>query len=381
MGDAYVVGAVRTPVGKRNGALSDVHPVDLAAHVLRELSRRARFDPAVVDDVIFGCVSQIGAQSFNIGRGAVLAAGWPESVPGTVVDRQCGSSLQSLHFAAQGVMSGTQDLVVAGGVEVMSLVPLMSSTTVGTQNGLGDPWQAKGFRDRYEAEVSQFLGACLMARRFSLSREDMDGFALRSHHRALAAWERGDFDAEVAPVNGLDRDEGPRADTSAEKLAQLKPLEGYPELTAGIASQISDGAAAIGVASASAVERYGLTPLARIVDLVVVGADPIEMLSGPIPATQRLLERNGLSIDEIALFEINEAFAPVVLGWAKATGASLERTNVNGGAIALGHPLGATGAKLCTTLVHSLRRSKDRYGLIAICEGGGTANATLLERV
>ena len=381
MGEAYVVGAVRTPVGKRNGALKDVHPVDLAAHVLKELSRRSGFDPADVDDVILGCVSQVGAQSFNIGRGAVLAAGWPESVPGTVVDRQCGSSLQSLHFAAQGVMSGTQDLVVAGGVEVMSMVPLMSSTTVGAENGLGDPWQAQGFRARYQSEVSQFLGACMMTRRFSLSREEMDGFALESHRRAIAAWERGDFDAEVAPINGLARDEGPRADTSAEKLASLKPLEGYPELTAGIASQISDGAAAVAVASPTAVERYGLTPLARIVDLVVVGSDPIEMLSGPIPATERLLERNHLSIADIDLFEINEAFAPVVLGWAKATGASLERTNVNGGAISLGHPLGATGAKLSTTLVHSLQRSKSRYGLIAICEGGGTANGTLLERV
>lgn len=381
MGEAYVVGAVRTPVGKRNGALKDVHPVDLAAHVLQELSRRSGFEPADVDDVILGCVSQVGAQSFNIGRGAVLAAGWPESVPGTVVDRQCGSSLQSLHFAAQGVMSGTQDLVVAGGVEVMSMVPLMSSTTVGVENGLGDPWQAEGFRARYQSEVSQFLGACLMTRRFSLSREEMDGFALQSHRRAIAAWERGDFDAEVAPINGLARDEGPRADTSAEKLASLKPLDGYPELTAGIASQISDGAAAVAVASPTAVERYGLTPLARIVDLVVVGSDPIEMLSGPIPATERLLERNRLSVDDIDLFEINEAFAPVVLGWAKATGASLERTNVNGGAISLGHPLGATGAKLSTTLVHSLQRNKGRYGLIAICEGGGTANGTLLERV
>jgi acetyl-CoA C-acetyltransferase len=257
---------------------------------------------------------------------------------------------------------------------------LMSSTTVGVENGLGDPWEAEGFRSRYQSEVSQFLGACLMTRGFGLTREELDGFALQSHQRAVAAWERGDFDAEVAPVNGLSRDEGPRPDTTLEKLAQLKPLEGYPELTAGIASQISDGAAAVAIASQAAVERYELTPLARIADLVVVGSDPIEMLSGPIPATKKLLARNGLSIDDIDLFEVNEAFAPVVLGWSRATGAPLEHTNVSGGAISLGHPLGATGAKLTTTLVHSLQRTNGRYGLIAICEGGGTANGTLIER-
>lgn len=381
MQNAYIVGAVRTPVGRKGGGLSSVHPVDLAASVLQALATRTGVDPGVVEDVIFGCVSQVGAQSFNIGRGAVLTAGWPEHVPGTAVDRQCGSSLQAVHFAAQGVASGTQDVVVAGGVEVMSSVPLMSSTTVGEQNGLGSPWEAEGFKQRYTTEVSQFLGACMMTRRFGLTREELDAYALESHRRALAAWEAGRFEKEVVPVAGVTRDEGPRADTSAEKLAALKTLEGYPELTAGIASQISDGAAAVMVASEGALERLGLTPLAAVRDLVVVGSDPVEMLSGPIPATQKLLERNGLSVDDIDLFEINEAFAPVVLGWSRATGASLERTNVNGGAISLGHPLGATGAKLTTSIVHELARREGRYGIVAICEGGGTANAILLERV
>ena len=380
MQSAYIVGAVRTPVGRKGGGLSRIHPVDLGAFTLRALAERTGVDPGEVEDVIFGCVSQVGAQSFNIGRGAVLAAGWPEHVPGTAVDRQCGSSLQAVHFAAQAVGSGTQDIVVAGGVEVMSSVPLMSSTTVGEQNGLGNPWEAEGFKSRYTSEVSQFLGACLMTRRFGLTREELDAYALESHRRALAAWDAGRFDQEVAPVAGVTRDEGPRADTSAEKLAALKTLEGYPELTAGIASQISDGAAAVMVASGRALERLGLTPMAAIRDLVVVGSDPIEMLSGPIPATEKLLERSGLSIGDIDLFEVNEAFAPVVVGWARATGASLDRTNVNGGAISLGHPLGATGAKLTTSLVHELVRRQGRYGLVAICEGGGTANAMLLER-
>ena len=381
MPEAYIVGAVRTPVGRRGGGLSGIHPVDLGAAALQALAERTGVDPGEVEDVIFGCVDQIGAQSFNLGRGCVLTAGWPEHVPGTTVDRQCGSSLQAVHFAAQGVLSGTQDIVVAGGVETMSTVPLMSSTTVGVENGLGSPWEAEGFTQRYGGEISQFRGACMMTRRFELSREDLDAFALQSHQRALAAWEAGRFDDEVVAVAGVTRDEGPRADTSAEKLAALKSLEGYPELTAGIASQISDGAAAVMVASERAVERLDLQPLAKVKDLVVVGADPIEMLSGPIPATEAILRRNDLSIDDIDLFEVNEAFAPVVVGWSRATGASLERTNVNGGAIALGHPLGATGAKLTTTIVHELRRREGRYGLVAICEGGGTANATLLERV
>ncbi len=381
MAKAFITAAVRTPVGKRGGGLSEVHPVDLGAFALQQLQQRSGLDPALVEDVIFGCVSQVGAQSFNVGRGCVLAAGWPEHVPGTAVDRQCGSSLQALQFAAQAVKSGTQEVVVGGGVEVMSLVPIMSSTTVGSEHGLGDPFEAVGFKDRYQSEVSQFLGACLMARRFELSREEMEAFALESHRRAIEAWEQGRLEQEVAPIAGVNRDEGPRADTDAEKLASLKTLPGYPELTAGIASQISDGSAAVLVASEEAVERHDLTPKAEIVDCVVVGSDPIEMLSGPIPATEKLLSRTGLTVDDIDLFEVNEAFAPVVLGWSKATGAPLEKTNVNGGAIALGHPLGATGAKLATGLVHALADRDLKRGLIAICEGGGTANAMLIERV
>jgi acetyl-CoA C-acetyltransferase len=381
MADAFIVGAVRTPVGRRNGGLSKVHPVDLAAHALNEVAARSGVDPSEVDDVIFGVVSQIGAQSFNLGRGAVLTAGWPETVPGTTVDRQCGSSLQAMQFAAQAVMSGTQDVVVAGGVEVMSSVPLMSSTTVGAEAGLGEPFESEGFKARFDDEVSQFLGACLLARRFDLTREEMEAYALESHRRAIAAWDEGRFEEEVAPYAGVERDEGPRADTTAEKMAQLPTLPNYPELTAAIASQISDGASAVMVASGEAVERLGLTPLAKISGVLVVGSDPIEMLSGPIPATEQLLAKTGLTVDDVDLFEVNEAFAPVVMAWSRATGAPLEKTNVNGGAISLGHPLGATGTKVVTTLTHELRRRGGKYGLVAICEGAGTANAALLEAV
>jgi acetyl-CoA C-acetyltransferase len=381
MGEAYIVGAVRTPVGRRGGGLSQVHPTDLGAHVLVSLLERAAVDPAAVEDVIFGCVSQIGAQSFNLARACWLGAGLPESVPGTTIDRQCGSSLQALHFAAQAVMSGSADLVVAGGVEVMSLVPIMSSTTVGRDNGLGDPFAGEGFHQRYPDEPSQFRGAQMIAERWQLERSQLEEFALRSHQRAARAWEEGRFDAEVAPVNGVGRDEGFRADTTLEKMAQLKPLPGFPLLTAAVASQISDGAAAVLVASERAVNEHGLAPVARVVSMSVVGVDPVIMLTGPIPATRKALARAGVTIDEVDLFEVNEAFAPVVLAWMADTGASPDRTNVNGGAIALGHPLGATGAKLVTTLVHELRRREARYGLVAICEGGGTANATLLEAI
>lgn len=381
MSEAYIVEAVRTPVGKRGGALSGVHPTDLGAHVLRSLIDRASIDPEAVDDVIFGCVDQIGAQSFNLARGSWLSAGLPESVPGTTVDRQCGSSLQALQFAAQAVMSGTQDLVIAGGVEVMSLVPIFSSSDVGRENGLGDPFGGEGFKARFPGEISQFRGAQLVAERWGHTRRQLEEFALSSHLRAARAWDEGRFAREVVPVAGLKQDEGFRRDTTLEKMATLEPLERYPALTAAVASQISDGAAAILVASAEAVERHGLTPRARIHSLAVVGSDPELMLTGPIPATQAVLRRAGLDISQIDLFEINEAFAPVVLAWAHETGADLERTNVNGGAIALGHPLGATGAKLATTILHELERRAARYGLIAICEGGGTANSMILERI
>lgn len=381
MPEAYIVDAVRTPVGRRGGTLSEIHPTDLGAHVLKEIVVRSRVDASAVDDVVFGCVDQIGAQSFNVARGAWLAAGLPESVPGTTVDRQCGSSLQALHFAAQAVMSGAMDLVVAGGVEVMSLVPIFSSSDVGREQGLGDPFGGIGFRARYQGEISQFRGAQLMVERWGIEREEMERFALTSHQRAAQAWDDGRFTAEVSPVGGLDRDEGIRRDTTLEKMAQLSPLAGYPALTAAIASQISDGAAALMVASEAAVARHGLTPRARVHAMAVVGSDPQLMLTGPIPATSAVLERGGLPLDDIDVFEVNEAFAPVVLAWSRETGASLERTNVNGGAIALGHPLGATGAKLTTTLLHELERRKGRYGLVAICEGGGTANATIIERL
>jgi len=379
--EAYIVAAVRTPVGRRGGGLSEVHPTDLGAHVLREVVDRAGVDAAAVDDVIMGCVSQVGAQSFNLARGAWLSAGLPESVPGTTVDRQCGSSLQAVHFAAQAVMSGSADVVIGAGVEVMSLVPIMSSTFVGRDNGLGDPFQGEGFRARYPNDPSQFVGAQMVAEQWGIERSELEKYALASHQRAARAWDEGRFDVEVAPLAGVQRDEGIRPDSTLEKMAALPALPGFPRLTAAVASQISDGAAAVMVASARSVEQHGLTPIARIVSMSVVGVDPVIMLTGPIPATRRVLDRIGLQIDDIDLFEINEAFAAVVLAWMADTGATHDRTNVNGGAIALGHPLGATGAKLVTTLVHELRRRGGRYGLVAICEGGGTANATLLEAI
>jgi acetyl-CoA C-acetyltransferase len=378
--EAFIVGAVRTPVGKRNGGLSHVHPSDLGAHVLKELLERTAVDPARIDDVIFGCVDQVGSQAFNMARTCWLGAGLPETVPATTIDRQCGSSLQAIHFAAQGVMSGTAELIVAGGVEAMSQVPIMASTTLGIEHGLGDPFAGKGFHRRYRDPPSQFVGAQMIAEQWNLSREDLERFALRSHQLAAAAWDAGYFDAEVAPLNGLTRDEGVRPDTTLGKMATLESLPGFTRLTAAVASQISDGAAAVLVASEAAINEHGLTPLARVSSLAVVGVDPVIMLTGPIPATQQALRRAGLNVDDVDLFEVNEAFAPVVLAWLADTGAELERTNVNGGAIALGHPLGATGAKLVTTLVHELQRRKARHGLVTICEGGGTANAMLIER-
>ncbi|MEU7853137.1 acetyl-CoA C-acetyltransferase [Nonomuraea sp. NPDC049141] len=382
MAEAFIVDAVRTPVGRRKGALSQVHPADLGAHVLRSLVTRTGIDPGAVDDVYFGCVSQIGAQTGNIARTSWLAAGLPQHVPGTTIDRQCGSSQQAVHFAAQAVMSGTADLVVAGGVEVMSLVPIMSPAIVGEREGMGMPYDGEGWRTHFgEEEVSQFRGAELIARKWDVSREDMERFAMNSHRRAVTAWADGVFADEVVPAFGLEADEGPRADTTLEKMAGLRTLSEGGRLTAAVSSQISDGAAALLVASQDAVRRHGLTPLARVHSMAVVGSDPIYMLTGPIPATEKILDRAGLSIDAMDLIEINEAFASVVLAWQKETSASPERTNAFGGAIALGHPLGATGARLMTTLVHQLRRTGGRYGLQTMCEGGGMANATIVERV
>jgi acetyl-CoA C-acetyltransferase len=376
MAEAFIAGAVRTAIGKRNGSLSGVHPVDLGAHALRGLVDRTGIDPAAVDDVVMGCVSQIGPQTFDIARNAWLSAGLPESVPGVTIDRQCGSSQQAVHFAAQGVMSGTQDLVIAGGIESMSMVPMGSSV------GKGPLPFGQGWRDRYgDQEISQFRGAQLICEKWGIKRAQLEEFALSSHTRALAAIDEGRFDRQITPVGGVTRDEGPRRDTSLEKMAELKPLREGWELTAATASQISDGAAAVLIASEAAVQRHGFTPRARIKTLSVVGSDPVFMLTAPIPATEQVLARAQLTVDDIDVFEVNEAFAPVLIAWSADTGASLEKTNPNGGAIALGHPLGATGAILMTKLLHELERTRGRYGLQTMCEGGGQANATIIERV
>jgi acetyl-CoA C-acetyltransferase len=382
MSDAYIVSAVRTPVGRRNGALSGVHPADLAGHALVAAVERAGVAADLVEDVILGCVDQLGAQSTNVARTAWLAAGLPEHVPGTTIDRQCGSSQQAVHFAAQGVLSGTQDIVVAGGVEVMSLVPISSPAIIGAEQGLGSPYAGEGWTSRYGSEeVSQFRGAEMMAERWNISRRQMEEFALSSHRRALAAQEAGAFTDEIVPWGELDADEGPRADTTLEKMAELRTLTPDGRLTAAVASQISDGAAALVIASGRAVEQYGLEPLAKIHTMTVVGADPLLMLSAPIPATELALKKAGLTIGEIDHVEINEAFAPVVLAWVAETGADLAKVNPLGGAIALGHPLGATGARLMTTMVHQLRRTGGRFGLQTMCEGGGMANATIVQVV
>jgi len=381
MAEAFIAGAVRTAVGKRNGALSGVHPVDLGAHALRALVKRTGIDPAAVDDVIMGCVSQIGPQSLDIARNAWLSAGLPESVPGVTVDRQCGSSQQAVHFAAQGVMSGTQDLVVAAGVESMSVVTMGSSVGLAVKAGMPAPW-GPGWRKRYgDQEISQFRGAQLICEQWGIKRAQLEKFALESHQRAACAIDEGRFDREIAPLDGFSRDEGPRRDTSLEKMAGLAPLREGWEITAAVSSQISDGAAALLIASEAALNRYGLTPMARVHTLTVVGSDPVLMLTGPIDATRKALDRAGLTVADIDVFEVNEAFAPVLLAWSRDTGAPLERTNPNGGAIALGHPLGATGAILMTKLVHELDRTAGRFGLQTMCEGGGQANATIIERV
>jgi acetyl-CoA C-acetyltransferase len=379
--EAYIVGAVRTAVGKRNGGLSAVHPADMAAHVLTELVARTAADPSAIDDVIMGCVSQMGPQTGDIARTAWLSAGLPENVPGVTIDRQCGSSQQAVHFAAQAVLSGTQDLVVAAGLESMSMVPMGSTVTLPLEKGMALPF-GQGWRDRYgDQEISQFRGAQLICEKWGLKRLQLEEFSLESHARAVNAIDEGRFDREITPVGGVTTDEGPRRDTSLEKMAELKPLREGWELTAATASQISDGAAAVLIASEAAVQRYGFTPRARIHALTVVGADPVFMLTGPIPATEKALARGELAIDDIDVFEVNEAFAPVLLAWSADTGASLEKTNPNGGAIALGHPLGATGAILMTKLLHELERIEGRYGLQTMCEGGGQANATIIERL
>ncbi|MDV7241199.1 MULTISPECIES: acetyl-CoA C-acetyltransferase [Rhodococcus] len=382
MTEAYIVDAVRTPIGKKNGGLSGVHPADLGAHVIKAIVNRTGIDPAGVDDVVFGCVDAIGGQAGNIARTAWLAAGYPEEVPGVTVDRQCGSSQQAVHFGAQAILSGTADLILAGGVQNMSQIPIASAMMVGQQYGFDTPFGGStGWVERYgDQEVSQFRGAELIADKWDISREELERWALQSHERARTAIAEGRFDREIVPFGEVTTDEGPR-ETSLEKMASLKTLTERGRLTAAVASQISDGASAVLLASAEAVERYGLTPRARIHHLSARGADPIFMLSAPIPATRYALEKTGLSIDDIDLVEINEAFAPVVLAWIKEIGADPAKVNVNGGAIALGHPLGATGTKLMATLLNELERTGGRYGLQTICEGGGTANATIIERL
>ncbi|WHM34110.1 thiolase family protein [Streptomyces sp. BPPL-273] len=389
MREAVVVEAVRTPMGRGrpNGALAHVHPVELLAHTLRALVERSGVDPALVDDVIGGTVDQVGEQAMNTTRYALLSAGFPESVPATTVDRQCGSSQQAVHFAAQGVMAGAYDMVVACGVESMSRVPMWSNVPAGT-----DPF-GPGVAARYpDGLVPQGIGAELIAAKWSLSRERMDAFAVSSHRKAAAAWESGRFDAEIAPLDGVSRDECVRSGTSVEVLAGLWPAyrdaafaERFPQIewnvTAGNASPVNDGASAVLITSADTAARLGLRPLARLHSFAVTGSDPLLMLTGVIPATEKVLRRASLSLADIDLFEVNEAFASVVLAWQQETGADLDKVNVHGGAIALGHPLGASGTRLTTTLVHAMRERGARYGLQTMCEAGGMANAMVLEAV
>jgi acetyl-CoA C-acetyltransferase len=383
MAEAYIVDAVRTPVGRKGGGLAAVHPADLGAHVITGLVERTDVDPAAVEDVIFGCVDTIGPQAGDIARTCWLAAGLPDDVPGTTVDRQCGSSQQAVHFAAQAVLSGTNDVVVAGGVQNMSMIPIASAMTVAQPMGFDDPFTgSEGWRARYGTqEVSQFRSAEMIAEKWGVSREQMEAFALESHRRAVTAIDEGRFEREILPYDGVATDEGPRRDTSLERMASLPPLTDGGRVTAAASSQISDAAAALLIVSERGLREHGLTPRARIHHLSVRGADPIFMLTAPIPATAYALERTGMSLDDVDLVEINEAFASVVLAWQQETGADLTKVNVNGGAIALGHPLGATGARLMTTLLHELDRTDGRFGLQTMCEGGGQANVTILERL
>ena len=389
--NAYIVSATRTPGGKKNGSLSGWHPADMGAMVLDELIRKTGIDPKDVDDVIFGCVDQVGAQAGNLARNSVLASSLPESVPGTTIDRQCGSSQQALHFATQAVMSGTQDVVIAGGVEVMSIVPIGASITDGMNANHGFPFNADGIEKRYPGIFfSQFTGAELVADKWNLSREDLDKFALQSHLKAAAASKAELFNGEILPLqgkndNGNDAmvilDEGIRYDASIEALAGLKTVTEGGVITAGNASQITDGASAIMVCNDAGLKKIISDPRALIKTITVVGDDPVFMLTGPIPASKLALKKANLTINDMDLYEVNEAFAPVPLAWSIELEADQSKLNVNGGAIALGHPLGATGTKLMTTMLHELERREGKYALQAICEGGGTANATIIERL
>ncbi len=382
MPEAYIVDAVRTPVGRRGGGLSTIHPADLGAASIKALMERTGVDPGAVDDVVFGNVDSIGPQAGDIARTAWLVAGMPEHVPGTTIDRQCGSSQQAVHFAAQGVMSGTQDLVVAGGVQNMSMIPISAAMTAGLEYGHETPFSGSpGWLERYgDQEVSQFRAAEMIAEKWDCTREEMEAFAVESHERAIRARSEGRFETQIVAVGDVTADEGPR-EPNWDKIRSLPTLVEGGRLTAACASQISDASASLLIASEQGVKDHGLTPRARIHHLSVRADDPVWMLTAPIPATRYALDKTGMTLDDIDLVEINEAFASVVLAWAKETDADLAKVNVNGGAIALGHPLGATGARLMTTLLCELERTGGRYGMQTMCEGGGQANVTIIERL
>lgn len=390
MADAYIVDAVRTAGGRRDGRLSRVHPADLGATVIDAIVDRTGIDPETVDDVVFGCVSQIGAQTFNLARTSILASKLPVSVPGVTVDRQCGSGQQAVHFAAQAIMSGNQDVIIAGGAENMSMVPIGSTYSVPVKAGMTGPFDSKAIQEKYPgATFSQFEGAEKVAKKYGVTREELDDFAYESHIKGAAAFNGGHFDNEIIPMTvdiegqSVEHkvDEGLRFEPVKEKIQGLDPLMEGGVITAASSSQICDGSAAVLIVSEQALKKYGLKPIAKIKDMAVCGSDPTMVLEGPIPCTEKILKQSGMSISDMTIYEVNEAFGSVPLAWAKATGADVNLLNVNGGAQALGHPLGATGAKLIGTLVHELRRREGRYGLLAICEGLGTANATIIEAI
>ena len=382
MEEAFIVDAVRTPVGKRGGSLSGMHSADLGGHALKGLINKTAINPSIVEDVIFGCVDSIGSQAGNIARTSWLVAGLPEEVPGTTIDRQCGSSQQAVHFAAQAVKSGTNDVVVAGGVQNMSQIPISAAMLAGKEYGFSDPFNdSKGWQARYgEGEVSQFKSAQMIAEKWEISRVEMEKFSLESHLKAIEAIDKGKFKEEIIPIGDFVEDETPRRDTSLERMAALEPLEEGGRITAAVSSQNCDASAAILVVSERALKEYQLTPKARIHHISVRADNPIWMLTAPIRATKYALQKSGMSLSDIDLIEINEAFASVVLAWQKEMSCNMEKINVNGGAIALGHPLGATGSRLMTTLLYEMHRRKVRYGLQTMCEGGGQANVTILER-
>jgi len=383
MAEAYIIDATRTPTGKRRGSLAEIHGADLGAHVLRELVERNDIPEAEYDDVIFGCLDAIGPLAGNIARTAWLTAGYDLAVPGVTIDRQCGSSQQAVHFAAQAVMSGTQDVVIAGGVQTMSKIPIGSAMICARDLGFKDPYSGSpGWVKRFgDAPVSQFYGAEAIAKKYGFNRRDLEEFSLASHDRAAHARKEGWFEKEISPINGLEQDETIREGTTIEKMASLDVLQEGGQITAAVASQTCDGSSAMIIANEDAVKRYGLKPRARIHHMDVMGDDPIMMLTGPIPATKRALKRAGMTPQDIDIAECNEAFAPVPLAWMKETGFTHDQVNVNGGAIALGHPLGSTGTKLMTTLLHEMERRGSRYGLQTMCEGGGVANVTIIERL